>query len=534
MISYEKYKSLFHDYASRYDKSDGRVELKIIHTEAVVSIMDKICEQRHLPEHTRALSFLCAQFHDIGRFEQLKQFNTFLDHISVNHAALSCSILEENKILDELPENDKRKILVAIENHNKLEIDSSVFSAIKDARDPQTLEDARECLELCRLIRDADKCDIFRVFAMEDMNDVIGVPEESLVSETISPAVLCAIREHRSVDKTIRKTHLDYWISFLGYFFDMNYPESIEIARSQGYYRMPFERTAFTNPETKAQIAEVFTVLEDYMNHFSGIRGVPKILFDFFKCHPSLALAFSGGTDSAYLLYAATACGCDIHAYYVSTPFQPAFELSDARCLADSLNARMTVLPFNVLENKTVKKNPEDRCYHCKNEIFNHILKAAASDGYKEIVDGTNASDDAGDRPGMRALKELNILSPLRECGITKKALRAYSRDAGLFTWNKPAYACLATRIPCGIEIQSEILQNVEWAESQLSSMGFEDFRVRVFPDPSGNAGTFAARLQIAGHQLPLLMERRAEVFSLLKERFGSVLLDLETRASSL
>ncbi len=534
MISYEKYKSLFHDYVSRYDKSDGRVGLKIIHTEAVVSIMDKICKQRHLPEHTSALAFLCAQFHDIGRFEQLKQFHTFLDHTSVNHAALSCSILEENKILDELSENDKKKILTAIENHNKLEIDSSVFSAVKNARDPQALWDARECLELCRLIRDADKCDIFRVFAVEDMNDVIGVPEEAVSSETITPAVLCAIREHRSVDKTIRQTHLDYWISFLGYFFDMNYPESIEIARSQGYYRRPFERTVFTDPETQTQIAEALAILEDYMNHFSGIRAVPKALYEFFKHHSSLALAFSGGADSAYLLYAAAACGCDVHAYYVSTPFQPAFELSDARRLADSLKAKMTVLSFNVLENETVKKNPKDRCYYCKNEIFSHILKAAASDGYKEIIDGTNASDDAGDRPGMRALKELKILSPLRECGITKKALRTYSRDAGLFTWNKPAYACLATRIPCGIKIQPEVLQNVEWAESQLSSMGFEDFRVRVFPDPSGTDGAYAARLQVAGRQLPLLMERRAELLSLLKERFDSVLLDLETRASSL
>ena len=235
MISYEKYKSLFHNYANRYDKSDGRVELKIIHTEAVVSIMDKICRMRHLPEHTSALAFLCAQFHDIGRFEQLKQFDTFLDHISVNHAVLSCRVLEENKILDELLENDKKKILTAIANHNKLEIDPTVYSAIDSAQDPQSLQDARECLELCKLIRDADKCDIFRVFAVEDMNDVVGAPEEVIAAETITPAVLDAIREHRSVDKVIRKTYLDYWISFLGYFFDMNFPESMEIAREQGY-----------------------------------------------------------------------------------------------------------------------------------------------------------------------------------------------------------------------------------------------------------------------------------------------------------
>ena len=119
----------------------------------------------------------------------------------------------------------------------------------------------------------------------------------------------------------------------------------------------------------------------------------------------------------------------------------------------------MTILPLNVLELSAVRENPSDRCYHCKNAIFSRILEAAEKDGFLEVMDGTNASDDAGDRPGMRALRELRVLSPLRVCGVTKKALREYSRNAGLFTWNKPAYACLATRVPTGCSIDPEILK---------------------------------------------------------------------------
>ena len=169
-----------------------------------------------------------------------------------------------------------------------------------------------------------------------------------------------------------------------------------------------------------------------------SIDCVPAALREFFAEHSTIALAFSGGTDSSYLLYAAKACGANVHAYYVSTPFQPQFELDDAKLLAESLHADMTVLPFDVLTDKVVKSNPKDRCYYCKNQVFGGILKAAKEDGFTEIMDGTNASDDAGDRPGMRALKEMKVLSPLRLSGITKTALREYSRNAGLFTWNKP------------------------------------------------------------------------------------------------
>ena len=173
-------------------------------------------------------------------------------------------------------------------------------------------------------------------------------------------------------------------------------------------------------------------------------------LQDFFKQNKNVALAFSGGVDSAYLLYAATAAGCDIHAYYVKSAFQPQFELEDAKSLALELGAKMTVLELDVLSDSVITDNPANRCYHCKKKIFGTILEAAKKDGYELLIDGNNASDDASDRPGMKAVQELNVHSPLRECGMTKEKIRRLSKEAGLITWNKPAYACLATRIPAG------------------------------------------------------------------------------------
>lgn len=245
-------------------------------------------------------------------------------------------------------------------------------------------------------------------------------------------------------------------------------------------------------------------------------------LGEFFQMYPKVALAFSGGVDSAYLLYAAVSCGAQVRAYYVKSAFQPQFELEDAQRLAKELNADMRVLQVDVLANQHVASNPADRCYYCKRGIFTAILNAAAEDGFSVLIDGTNASDDAGDRPGMRALREMSVRSPLRECGLTKAEVRRLSKEAGLFTWDKPAYACLATRVPAGVEITEEMLQKTEAAEDFLFSQGFSDFRVRMMGD--------AARLQLPEAQLPLLLEKRQTVVSELKKSYGAVLLDLEVR----
>ena len=245
-------------------------------------------------------------------------------------------------------------------------------------------------------------------------------------------------------------------------------------------------------------------------------------LYEFFQKVPKAALAFSGGVDSAYLLYAARRCGAQVRAYYVKSAFQPQFELDDATRLATELGVDMRVLEVDVLTAPQITANPADRCYHCKNVIFRTILEAAAEDGFLVLMDGTNASDDAGDRPGMRALRELEVRSPLRECGLKKAEIRQLSKEAGLFTWDKPAYACLATRIPTGETITKEKLQRTERAEDYLFAAGFTDLRVRMMGG--------AARIQLPEDQLPLLLDKRQAILDEFKKYYNTVLLDLEVR----
>ena len=245
-------------------------------------------------------------------------------------------------------------------------------------------------------------------------------------------------------------------------------------------------------------------------------------LEQFWMEHPRAAIAFSGGVDSAYLLYSGVKAGARVKAYYAKTPFQPRFELEDAQKLASLLGAEMEVLPLDVLRVPHVAENPKNRCYYCKRALFTAITQKAHSDGFSLLLDGTNASDEADDRPGMAALQELSVRSPLRECGLTKETIRRRSREAGLFTWDKPAYACLATRIPTGEEITPEKLRRTEAAESYLRSLGLEDFRVRSRGD--------AALIQVPQRDLQTVLNNREKIVAHLKEDYQAVMLDMEVR----
>ena len=245
-------------------------------------------------------------------------------------------------------------------------------------------------------------------------------------------------------------------------------------------------------------------------------------LRQFFEEHPKAAIAFSGGVDSAWLLCAALKYGADVKPYCVVSAFQPAFERKDAEEICRTLGAELTFLELDVLSQPAVAENPADRCYHCKTAIFTALRSRAEADGYSILLDGTNASDREDDRPGMKALRELGVLSPLRLCGLTKDEIRRLSREAGLPTWNKPAYACLATRVPTGERITQEKLNRVEGAEGALMSLGFRDLRVRLWHD--------AARLQLPKAQMGEAAARAEELREALKPWFSTVLLDLEGR----
>ena len=245
-------------------------------------------------------------------------------------------------------------------------------------------------------------------------------------------------------------------------------------------------------------------------------------LEEFFTEHQQAALAFSGGVDSAYLLYAASKYAASVRAYYVKTAFQPYFELDDALRLARELGVSMRVLCLDALGDGNVRSNPENRCYFCKRRIFEAIAERAKSDGFELIVDGTNASDDASDRPGMRALTELNVLSPLRLCGLTKADIRRLSREAGLFTWDKPSYSCLATRIPHGTELTIPLLDRTQRAESFMLRLGFGDFRVRTRGD--------TALIQVTEAQRAPLYEKLSLIENEFLKYYSEVAVDPEAR----
>lgn len=253
-------------------------------------------------------------------------------------------------------------------------------------------------------------------------------------------------------------------------------------------------------------------------------EAIPIQLNEFFKEHPRVALAFSGGVDSSYLLYEAAKSAECVKAYYVESDFQPAFEREDARRLADELGTDLEFLKVDVLSDLEVAANPENRCYYCKKNIFSTIQNAARQDGFTILMDGTNASDNESDRPGFKALSELSVRSPLRECGLTKDEIRRRSHEAGLFTWDKPAYACLATRIPTGRTIRLEDLRRTERAENILREMGFRDFRVRLIGE--------SAKIQVTEDDFERVLNEREKILSELGEDYADVLLDLKERKS--
>ena len=194
--------------------------------------------------------------------------------------------------------------------------------------------------------------------------------------------------------------------------------------------------------------------------------------------------------------------------------------------MAEALGARVRVLEVDVLACPAVAANPPDRCYHCKKVIMSTIKAAAAADGFALVLDGTNFSDDIADRPGFKALGEEGVLSPLRLCGLTKTEIRERSREAGLLTWDKPAYACLATRIRTGQPIDAGTLRAVEAGEEALFALGFTDFRVRT-------AGG-RARLEFTRDQLGRARSMLPEIRAQLAPYFTAVDEELTERESSI
>lgn len=195
------------------------------------------------------------------------------------------------------------------------------------------------------------------------------------------------------------------------------------------------------------------------------------------------AVAYSGGVDSTFLAKVGhDVLGANCVAITLSSAFLPKSELARARATAQAIGITHYVVAEDVLE-PGVLENPPDRCYRCKKIEFGHILRKAAELGIARVLDGSNADDLSDYRPGLRALKELGISSPLCEAGLTKAEIRKRSKALGLPTWDKPAAACLASRIPYGENITREKLLRIERAEDFLRELGLVRLRVRSHAD---------------------------------------------------
>lgn len=245
-------------------------------------------------------------------------------------------------------------------------------------------------------------------------------------------------------------------------------------------------------------------------------------LKEYFKGTSGVALAYSGGTDSAALLAFLLGENIPVKAYLAASLFQPKFETDDATSLANELGAKLEVVQIDVLSDENIAVNSPLRCYYCKKKMMTAIVEAAMKDGFESFADGTNASDDETDRPGARALSELGIISPLKDCGLTKSDVRELAREYGLRVWNKPSYSCLATRQATGERLTADVLSQIELAEKSLMKRGFSDFRVRVREG--------AATLQIAESQWAEFVKAEKEICDEIHGIFPKAYPKSETR----
>ncbi len=210
--------------------------------------------------------------------------------------------------------------------------------------------------------------------------------------------------------------------------------------------------------------------------------SIEERLFSHLKALNSAAVAFSGGVDSSLLLYTAhEALGEQALAVTVACAFTPERETDSAREFCEKYGIRQITVTINPLDTKEIRENPKDRCYYCKRVLLGAAVKAAEDNGITAVLDGTNADDTGDFRPGMRAVQELGVKSPLKELGFTKADIRELAKNKGLSVWDKPADACLATRIAYDEEITAEKLDMIDKSEQLLRSLGFFGVRVRCF-----------------------------------------------------
>ncbi len=229
-------------------------------------------------------------------------------------------------------------------------------------------------------------------------------------------------------------------------------------------------------------------------------------LVEYLKSLESVTVAFSSGVDSTFLLHAAKeALGDKVLAVTASSCSFPERELKEAKDFCSEKGIQHVVVASEELKIEGFSHNPKNRCYLCKHELFEKIRAIANERGIKEIVEGSNLDDNGDYRPGLVAVAELNIKSPLRDIGFSKEQIRILSNYLGLPTWSKQSFACLSSRFPYGEEITEKKLQMVDKAEQLLIDLGFNQLRVRIHGK--------IARIELAPSEFDHFMEEKVRTY---------------------
>jgi uncharacterized protein len=252
------------------------------------------------------------------------------------------------------------------------------------------------------------------------------------------------------------------------------------------------------------------------------IRQKNKMLGDLLRDMGRLMVAFSGGVDSAFLLARAKEeLGDNVLAVIAASETFPQREFDEAVRLAKEIDVPHMTITIKEFENENFVSNPVNRCYFCRVGLYEHLTKLALEKGHSYIVDGTNASDVGDYRPGMKALKEKGVRSPLKEAGLTKDDIRILSKEMNLKTWNKPSFACLSSRIPYGTRITADKINQLDEAENYLlQDIGLYQVRVRHHDK--------IARIEVDPEDMELVLHHRKAIESKLKSLgFLYVALDL-------
>ncbi len=239
---------------------------------------------------------------------------------------------------------------------------------------------------------------------------------------------------------------------------------------------------------------------------FAQLQGIMRSM-------ASVLVAYSGGVDSTFLLKVAVDI---LHenalAVLARSPTLPAHDRADALAMIERLGARSMVIEGNEMSNASFVRNDRTRCYWCKHELFMSLQEIALREGLQQVIEGSNSDDTSDYRPGLAAARELGIRSPLMEAGLTKDDIRLLSRELGLPTWDKPASACLSSRIPYGTAIEEPVLKRIDAAEDFLRGLGFTQVRVRHHGD--------VARIEVSDDAMHRLLEKplRREIAARFQE----------------